>query len=107
MWSDIVRDIIHLMVEQDQSRLQFRDGGLTAVSTPTPTHSVHAEVAPASALRGDTHVQTGVIGEHAVVAQGDVLLLPLFVQRFAASLQQHALGGTGSQGQINKVLCGL
>lgn len=32
-----------------------------------------------------------MVGEQPVVAQGHVLLLPLLVERFAASLQQHAL----------------
>lgn len=38
-----------------------------------------------------SYVQAGVVGEQPVVAQSHVLLLPLLVERLAASLQQHAL----------------
>lgn len=38
-----------------------------------------------------SYMQAGVVGEQAVVTQRHVLLLPLFVEGFAASLQQHAL----------------
>lgn len=41
-----------------------------------------------------SYVQAGVVGENSVVAQRHVLLLPLLVQGFSASLQQHALQET-------------
>lgn len=47
-------------------------------------------------------MQAGVVGEHAVVAQGDVFLLPLFVQRLPATLQQHALRGEGAKGESGR-----
>lgn len=62
-----------------------------------PTHSARPP-----APRGDTHVQTGMVGQHAVVAQGDVLLLPLLVQRLAAALQQHALRGERGRTQVTR-----
>lgn len=38
-----------------------------------------------------SYTGAGVVGQHAVVGQCDVLLLPLLVQRAAASLPQDAL----------------
>lgn len=38
-----------------------------------------------------THMDAGVIGQNAVVGEGDILLLPLFVERVPAALQQDAL----------------
>ena len=38
-----------------------------------------------------THVQRGVVGELAVVADGDVLLLPVLVERLLAALVEVAL----------------
>lgn len=38
-----------------------------------------------------THVDAGVIGENAVAGESHVFLLPLFVERAAAALQQDAL----------------
>lgn len=37
------------------------------------------------------YMQAGVVGEQSVVTQRHILLLPLLVKRFTASLQQHAL----------------
>lgn len=41
-----------------------------------------------------THIDTGVIGQYAVVGQRDILLLPLFVERIPAAFQQDALEAT-------------
>lgn len=38
-----------------------------------------------------THIDTGVIGQNAVVGQRDILLLPLFVERVPTAFQQDAL----------------
>lgn len=38
-----------------------------------------------------THIDTGVIGQYAVVGQRDILLLPLFVERVPTAFQQDAL----------------
>lgn len=38
-----------------------------------------------------THIDAGVIGEHAVVGQCDIFLLPFLVEGVATALQQDAL----------------
>lgn len=38
-----------------------------------------------------THVDAGVVGKNAVVGEGHIFLLPLFVERVPAALQQDAL----------------
>lgn len=51
-----------------------------------------------------THVDTGVIGEYAIVGQCHILLLPLFVERVPTALQQDALMEVTKQKTDNLLL---
>lgn len=46
-----------------------------------------------------SYMQAGVVGEQPVVTQRHVLLLPLLVEGFSASLQQHALQHTSANNE--------
>lgn len=51
-----------------------------------------------------THIDTGVIGQYAIIGQCHILLLPLFVERVPTALQQDALTEATTQKTVNLLL---